>query len=312
MSVSFDAYKMFYFVGKHGNITRAAGELFLSQSTVSRGIQSLEYSFGCRLFERTQHGVAFTAEGKALYEYISPACELIFRGEELLQQMVGSSLRIGVNDFASSQFVMPVLEEFYRENPSVKLEIVSRGFSSYNAVFESLLSGKTDLACVAAASPEKLSHDGIDITSAASYGDMVIAGSRFGELRSGSYSLSELSQYPFASLVTGSTNTSYLDKLFRKYDIRVAPEFETDSIEMFLSIIRKGRCLAVLPVFFREVIDGDPNVFEVRMDPPLPLHDINILTVKGAPRSDLKDTFIRQLKRYIRSQADPGPAGELQ
>ena len=41
---------------------------------------------------------------------------------------------------------MPVLEEFYRENPSVKLEIVSRGFSSYNAVFESLLSGKTDLA----------------------------------------------------------------------------------------------------------------------------------------------------------------------
>ena len=209
MPISFDAYRMFYYVGKYKNITKAASELFLSQSTVSRGLQSLEYSLGCRLFERTQHGVAFTAEGEALYSYVSAGCDQIFRGEERIQQMMSRILRIGVSDFASNLFVMPVLDEFYKENPTVKLEIVSRGFNSYAAVFDSLLSGKTDLACVAAASPEKLSHDDIDIVSAAVYRDIIIAGENCAELKTGSYSLEELSRYPFASLVTGSTSTSF-------------------------------------------------------------------------------------------------------
>ena len=52
MSASFDSYKIFYYVAKYGNITRAASTLFLSQSTVSRSVQSLEAELGCRLFTR--------------------------------------------------------------------------------------------------------------------------------------------------------------------------------------------------------------------------------------------------------------------
>ena len=304
MPISFDAYRMFYYVGKYKNITKAASELFLSQSTVSRGLQSLEYSLGCRLFERTQHGVAFTAEGEALYSYVSAGCDQIFRGEERIQQMMSRILRIGVSDFASNLFVMPVLDEFYKENPTVKLEIVSRGFNSYAAVFDSLLSGKTDLACVAAASPEKLSHDDIDIVSAAVYRDIIIAGENCAELKTGSYSLEELSRYPFASLVTGSTSTSFLDILFKQYNLLVTPEFETDSIEMFISIVRKGRYLALIPEFFKDIFSGEGQFFEVSVHDELPSHNINILTVRIAPRSILKEAFVARLRQYIRSRAD--------
>lgn len=309
MSVSFDAYRMFYYVGKYQNITRAASVLFLSQSTVSRGIQSLEYAFGCRLFDRTQHGVAFTEEGQTLFEYVTKACELIFRGEELVQQMAGSTLRIGVSDFAYSLFVLPVLDEFHRSYPSVKLEIVSKGFNSYSSVFESLLAGKTDVACVAAATPENLSNDAIEIITAATYGDVVVAGKRFRELQGGSYSLAELSDYPFASLVTGSTPNSYLDKLFRANGIQIAPEFKTDSTEMFFSIIRQGQCLALIPALFKPT-DGN-QLFEVHLKSPLPTHNINILTVKAAPRSDIKDTFIHRLKTYIQNKMNSAPPSPL-
>ena len=302
MSVSFDAYKMFYYVGRHKSITRAAAALFLSQSTVSRGIQSLEYAFGCRLFERTQQGVVFTAEGQALYEYVAEACELISRGEELVQHMSGSNLRIGASDFAYSLFVIPVLEHFHRSYPSVKLEIVSKGFNSYDSVFESLLAGKTDVACVAAATPERLSNDAIEIIPAATYSDVVVAGSRFRELYGRDYTLAELSGYPFASLVTGSTPNSYLDKIFRSNGIQIAPEFKTDSMEMFLSIIRQGQCLAIIPALFG--LQQEDQLFEVRLKTPLPSHSINILTVKSAPRSDRKEAFIRELKAYIRSKTE--------
>ena len=41
MSVSYDYYKIFYYVAKYRNITAAANALFLSQPTVSRTIQNL-------------------------------------------------------------------------------------------------------------------------------------------------------------------------------------------------------------------------------------------------------------------------------
>ena len=66
MSASFDSYKIFYFVGKYKNITHAAGALFLSQSTVSRAMQSLESDLGCKLMERSQQGIFLTAEGEML------------------------------------------------------------------------------------------------------------------------------------------------------------------------------------------------------------------------------------------------------
>jgi len=309
MSVNFDAYKIFYYVGKYQNITHAASALFLSQSTVSRGLQSLEYSLGCRLFERTQHGVAFTAEGELLYGYVSDGCEMIFRGEELIQQMTGRTLRIGVSDFAINHFVMPVLEEFHKNTPDVKLEVVSKGFNSYTAVYDSLLSGKTDLACVAAASPSKLSQEAIDILPVAPYRDIIVAGKNCTELASGSYSLAELGRYPFASINTGSTATSVLDILFRKYGILVAPEFETDSLEVFMSIVQKGSCLAMIPEFFMDAFSPEEQLFRVRVKETLPVHNINILTVKNAPRSELKNEFVARLAQYINAKmnrpADP-------
>ena len=151
---------------------------------------------------------------------------------------------------------------------------------------------------------EKLSHDSIDIVSAAAYRDIIIAGENCAELKTGSYSLEELSCYPFASLVTGSTSTSFLDILFKHYNLHVTPEFETDSIEMFISIVRKGRYLALIPEFFKDIFSGEGQFFEVSVNDELPSHNINILTVRNAPKSALKDAFVARLRQYIRSRAD--------
>lgn len=73
MSVSYDYYKIFYYVAKYRNITAAANALFLSQPTVSRTIQNLETELGCQLFIRSKKGVVLTPEGEILYRYVSRA-----------------------------------------------------------------------------------------------------------------------------------------------------------------------------------------------------------------------------------------------
>ena len=100
MSVSFDYYKIFYYVAKYRNITTAAKALFLSQPTVSKYIQSLEEALGCALFVRSKKGVSLTPEAELLYPHIAQACELILQAEEELfsrQSLQSGVIRIGAS-----------------------------------------------------------------------------------------------------------------------------------------------------------------------------------------------------------------------
>lgn len=51
-----------------GSVTRAAGELLVSQPSLSNAVRELEREFGVSLFSRSSHGLILTAEGAALRE----------------------------------------------------------------------------------------------------------------------------------------------------------------------------------------------------------------------------------------------------
>ncbi len=303
MSASFDAYKIFYYVGKYRNITHAASALFLSQSTVSRSVQSLEAELGCKLFERTQQGVSFTIEGETLFGHISKACEQIFIGEEKvlqMQQLNRGGIRLGVSEFTFTQFVLPVLRTFHQNFPAVQIEIVSMGFNSGAMIIDALSSGKIDIACSAATFTEIAAP--IHIDPVASYSDMVIAGNQFSELKNGSYFISDLVSYPFVSLISDAMNLSYLDKLFLAHGQSINPDFKVDSINMFIPLVKKCQCLAIVPTLFRDEFYSDDPVFEVKMKDPMPTHKVSILTSNSSPQSTVRDTFIKQLKSHIMSK----------
>ena len=305
MSASFDSYKIFYYVGKYKNITHAATALFLSQSTVSRTIQSLEAELGCKLFSRTQYGVAFTIEGETLYQHISKACEHIFVGEEevlRMQQLSEGDLRLGVSDITFSQFVLPVLKDFHKDFPSVHLQITSSSLSSYESVVNALVDRKIDIACIVTPALESSHNGAVEVTPVATFDDVVIASDQFPELRSGSYHFSDLASYPFVSLVNTPLKLSYLDRLFVANGLSIIPEFQVDSISMFIPIVKRCQCLGIVPSLFRDEFEEDAPVFEVHMKEPLPLHNVSIITSKSAPQSAARDAFIRQLKKYIRSK----------
>lgn len=72
MLTSLDYYRIFYYVAKYRNFTRAADVLLTSQPTVTRTVKNLENDLGCRLFVRNKRGVTLTSEGELLYSYIAP------------------------------------------------------------------------------------------------------------------------------------------------------------------------------------------------------------------------------------------------
>lgn len=136
--------KSFIAVVESGSFTRAGERVHLSQSTVSQQLRRLEEQLGCELLERGGRYVVTTEDGERLLGY---ARRLLGLMDETVDQLRGGQaqgeLRIGVpEDFAAGQLT-PLLAEFAREHPAIRLEVTS-GLS--NTLWQEFCAGDYDLA----------------------------------------------------------------------------------------------------------------------------------------------------------------------
>lgn len=66
--MDWDKLKIFYVVAQAGSFTEASKDLNLSQSAISRQIQSLEHELKVSLFERHARGLSLTEDGEFLFK----------------------------------------------------------------------------------------------------------------------------------------------------------------------------------------------------------------------------------------------------
>lgn len=81
MTSNFEYYRIFYYVAKYGNLTRAASALNTSQPAVTRTIHKLEDDLGCRLFIRSKMGMELTAEGQQFLSMFQQAAPSFLKGK---------------------------------------------------------------------------------------------------------------------------------------------------------------------------------------------------------------------------------------
>ncbi len=77
---------------RHGNYSRAADELCLSQSAISHQIAQLEEQIGQTLFRRTGRGVELTMAGKALQRTVTRSLEMMRSGLERISAYLDPGL----------------------------------------------------------------------------------------------------------------------------------------------------------------------------------------------------------------------------
>jgi DNA-binding transcriptional LysR family regulator len=90
--------RTFIAVGRTAHLTRAAEQLHLTQSAVSKQIKALEEEFGVLLFERSPLGMALTAAGRQLLPVaarIVDACAELTSAAKAMHGTVSGTLRLG-------------------------------------------------------------------------------------------------------------------------------------------------------------------------------------------------------------------------
>ncbi|HVL76481.1 MAG TPA: LysR substrate-binding domain-containing protein [Noviherbaspirillum sp.] len=121
-----DAIKGFVAVGRRMSITAAADDLCLTQSAVSRQIQSLEEYFRTPLLIRKHRAIELTDAGRQLYELAAPWFEelaeftRIVRQERRLQPVTVTA-SIGV----ASLWILPRLGGFQAQQPNVDVRLAA-------------------------------------------------------------------------------------------------------------------------------------------------------------------------------------------
>ena len=126
MYISYDYYRIFYYVASCGSVSRAAAELRNNQPNLTRAIKNLETELGCALFLRTNRGMKLTPEGERLFAHIRVAFQQIERGETELQELRElrrGSVTIAASEIALRSMLLPVLQEFRRLHPDITLKI---------------------------------------------------------------------------------------------------------------------------------------------------------------------------------------------
>ena len=113
---------------RHESYTRAAQELSVTQSAVSRQIGTLEAFLGVALFRRTRHGVALTASGAAYARQITKRLEAVERDtlDAMAHQGEGGSLALAAVPTFATRWLIPRLPAFAALQPDVVVHIETR------------------------------------------------------------------------------------------------------------------------------------------------------------------------------------------
>ena len=128
-----DELQFFVAVAQTGSFTAAATRLGAPNSTVTRAVSRLEKHLGVRLFTRTTRRVTLTEPGELFLQHCLQALEEIEQGELEVSAFRGDPrgrLRIATPVFFARMFLTPLLPEFMRRHPGVRLHLHMREFDS--------------------------------------------------------------------------------------------------------------------------------------------------------------------------------------
>ena len=125
--MDWDKLKIFHAVAEAGSFTNATVNLNLSQSAISRQIQSLEQDLNVQLFERHARGLTLTENGeyvfKTAHEVISKLKEVETSLGDQKNKPTGKLTITTVRSFGT-HWLTPRIQEFMKLNPEIEVELI--------------------------------------------------------------------------------------------------------------------------------------------------------------------------------------------
>ena len=296
MNQNLSSYRIFYTVANTGNISIAAKELYISQPAISKSIQKLEESVGCKLFSRSSRGVVLTDEGKLLYEHVSEAFETLTLGEEKLKRSIElgvGHLKIGVSSTLCKYLLLPYLKEFIRQNPHISISISCQ---STNDTLKLLEDNKIDIGLIG--KPENLKNIHFDFLEEIE--DIFVAAKDYlRNLKARGIQKDHILQSSTLMLLDKNNMTrQYIDDYLQENQIIIKDSIDISDMDLLIDFARIGVGVAcVIRNFVREDLENGTLV-EIPLGFPIHKREVGFAYKTTSKPSKSLAEFIHFYKTY--------------
>ncbi len=216
--------RIFCSVVEHGNYTKAAEALFMTQPAVSLQVHALERSLQVKLLERVNQQLTVTEAGQALYQCAIPMLNAEAEAERVLAELRGAArgrLVVAANTTGGMYIVPPFLAAYKERHPDAELLLQ---IDPTERLIERARLGIIDLgfACGAIQQPElTVEAIGIDILT-------LILSPRHPLAACPSLKLEQVAALPFVVPESTSRTRQFIEQIMREhgYTLKIAMYFQ--------------------------------------------------------------------------------------
>lgn len=290
--ITYDYYRIFYYVAKYKSFSKAAEILQSNQPNVSKFMNKLEEQLGCKLMMRSNKGITLTPEGEKLFSHVSVAYKNLKEAEEELTDMAllhSGTIRISTTETALHGILLDTLVRFRLQYPNIRLLITN---DSTPEAIQALKKGMTDLAIVT--SPADIPID-FHKTDLVSFHELLVVASNSSIAKHKQVTPSEISTLPIVGLGRHSKTYEYYSGIFLSYGVEWQPDIDVATADQILPMIKAGLGIGFIPEFMarQDLLQG--NLCELKIAEISPVRDIILLEEK----SMIPNNAVKKFKQML-------------
>ncbi|MBR4304546.1 MAG: LysR family transcriptional regulator [Clostridia bacterium] len=135
----------FFAICRHKSISGAAADLYITQSSLSTRLKTLEDALGCPLLIRGKgkRDITLTAQGQAFYDLALQYRDILQKMSSVGRSTLSEKLRVSAINSVGNYLLPPVLDRFIEKYPHIPLTV--QDMEAENACI-SIIRGQTDMA----------------------------------------------------------------------------------------------------------------------------------------------------------------------
>ncbi|MBB3590108.1 DNA-binding transcriptional LysR family regulator [Rhizobium sp. BK529] len=291
---SWDFYRSFLTVLRHGSLSAAARELGLTQPTIGRHIDALEEAVRAELFIRSSNGLLPTDVALDLQPYaetLATTAAAFLRTASSRRDKVEGTVRISASEVVGVEVLPPIIADLQEAHPGLQVEL------SASDTLEDLMNREADIA-VRMTEPQQ------DALVVRRLGDIPLgfhAHRRYLERHGTPQTLADLAAH---RIIGFDRQTAYIRMMRKRYPAvdELTATFRTSNHLAHYTAIRAGIGIGICQTGLArpnpDLIHILANEFEIPLGTWVAMHE----SLKTSPRCRVTfDALVKGLLNYIKS-----------
>ena len=276
--MDWDKLKIFHTVAEAGSFTNASTVLNLSQSAISRQIQSLENDLKIHLFERHARGLVLTNNGEYLYKTANEVISKLKDVEATLgdeKDKIHGKLTVTTVVSFGTTWLTPRIQEFMSLNPDIEVELI------FDDKELDLSTRQADIG-IFMRRPKQLNYIQKKLIDLHYH---IYGSTKYLEKNGHPKKLSDLNKHKFITYGRGAPspvfNPDWALKLGSKDNKKRKPVMKVNSVYGLLLAVQSGVGLAALPDYIALNVPNISKVLPDVEDPPTETHFVYPQSLKN-------------------------------